>query len=192
LWQGDLQPTAAQQTAQFIADLRNGIGMPGYITNTVTVSSLPSTLVQGTAYILNGVASIPSDAFINQIVIVATLDVSVGSNVTMSDVVFASNKKVQMGSYGTLGSASYCSTRTGGTDQLLSHDNVQLGSNNNFYGVQALALADVDLGSNNLFYPLAAQAVRDVKDGSNNDLRGCGAQTAHVRYGVGPKLRLVT
>lgn len=189
-WRTDL----SGQVGQIINDLQSGaIAMPSYISNTVTVGSLPANPIPGTAYIVSGAASIPSGKTLSNIVIIANGDVAFGSQVNITNAVIASRANVQMGSNMNIGDPNYCANNSGSV-QFLARTNVQMGSNINLRGVQMVAGADVDMGSNNSVaaYGVSAQGGRDVKLGSNVNMYACASQAAsHVRFTAGAKLRLV-
>jgi Flp pilus assembly protein TadG len=194
LFAGDMQPTLSQQVGSLIDDLQyHGKGMPSYINRTVTVNSLPNHLVPGTAYIVNGDVTISSDAQFHRVVIISNSIVQTGSKVTMTDVILASRTRIQLGSDLKLGRADYCSSGQGSV-QLLSTENVLIGSKGTLNGVQIVAAQLADMGSNNetSLTGVTVQAGTDVKTGSNNQWTGCANnQSAHRRFGAGPKLRLV-
>jgi Flp pilus assembly protein TadG len=193
-FEADMTPTLAGQVGQIINDLQSGaIAMPSYITQTVNVSSLPANPVPGRAYIVSGTAVFGSNKTLNNIVVIANGDVSFGSNVNLTNAVIASRSLVQMGSNMNIGDPNYCTSNTGSV-QFLATGEVKAGSNDVFRGVQMIAGTDVDMGSNNdvAAYGVSAQGGRDVKIGSNVDMYACPTDIAsHVRFSLGPKLRLV-
>jgi Putative Tad-like Flp pilus-assembly len=194
LFAHNFTPPLPSQVGNLINALQNnGTNMPPYITQTVNVSSLPSTLVPGTAYIVSGSASIPSGKTFSNVVIIANGDISIGSTVNFTNAILASRGNVAMGSTINVGDPNYCSTNSGSV-QLLAHGNVQMGSSINLRGVQMIAGIDLDMGSNNSVsaYGVTGQAGRDVKMGSGVSMYSCGSEaSSHVRFSLGPKLRLV-
>ena len=66
---GDVEPTYALNADSIIDSLEDGSLAPGNITNVVVSTSLPSALVSGTAYIINGDVDISKNYLASDVVI---------------------------------------------------------------------------------------------------------------------------
>ncbi len=167
-----------------IAGLRTDL--PDYITQTEFVSDLPDPPVAGTAYIVDQDVSIPSDITLNDVVIVSTKKITVGSNSSLANVILAAGDDVEFGSYNTIGDSDYCTGSGDGSVQVLAANNVKVGSNTSFTGAQLIAGQDADLGSDEISSTaLAIQAGNDIKLGSDLDLGVCGGPSEHARFSEG-------
>ena len=189
-----LQP----QLANTVSDLINGLpgDYPEYINNYSTslpeFDNGPGTEwgVPGTAYVINGKVDIPSDRNLNNIVIIADGDISIGSYSQIKNTVLAAKPgdglgRVQIGSFGIIGDDAYCTSGVGSVE-ILAIENVLIGSNTSYNGGQLIAGHDVDLGSNLISNAgLSAQAVNDIKVGSQHDLTGCPATSNRFQTDTG-------
>lgn len=195
----DRSATLAGQAASIVQGLRNGVKVPPYITNTVTVSSLPENIVPGTMYIVNGAAAVKQGNWMNQvlqnvvnnIVIVSTHNIDIPSNVHLENVVLAANGKISVGSNFRIGRADFCSTGLGAV-QMVTPDNLDIASNRNIYGGQFIVGNLTNIASNDENYALSIHSGNDVFVQSNEDIVGCG-RNEHLWFGpsVGPALKLV-
>ncbi len=195
LYEADYYPELSQEVEGWIDGLLGNL--PGYINDIQNVDTLPPTLTDGVAYVVDGEnnADIPSDAVLNDNVIISENNVKIGSNVTATNVIFASRMELDVGSNNTFGSADFCNSGTG-TVEFLALGNMEFGSNLNFFGGQIISgatTATVDLGSNEIAaYGLAIQSLFEVKLGSNLELHGCDQTFQRfVTPGTGPIVRLV-
>ena len=208
LYERSMLPDVAYQVGELIDGIKNDLPdyMPDYI-NTVSYS-LPSNAldgygtpwgVEGTAYIINETVSIDSGRTLNNVVIIAENVLSIGSDFTITNAILAANNtggtvgRVQLGSYGTIGSSEYCLSGLG-TVEVLAMENVLVGSNTDIFGGQFIAGVDADLGSDLISTTgLGIQAVRDVKLGSQLEFTGCLADldNRYTTTGVAAVLRLV-
>ncbi len=181
-----LLPELALQVAELIDGLETETDLPDYI---YTVSyNLPSNAddgygtpwgVEGTAYIIDGIVAVESGRTLNNVVIIAEDVLSIGSDYTITNAILAADNtggtvgRVQLGSFGTMGSSDYCLTGLG-TVEVLAMENVTVGSNTDIFGGQLIAGVDADLGSDEISSTsLGVQAVRDAKLGSQLRLTGC-------------------
>ncbi len=207
LYERSMLPDVAYQVGELIADLKTDLTyLPDYIYTVST--SLPSNAgdgfgtpwgVEGTAYIINETVSINSGRTLNNVVIIAEDVLSIGSDFTITNAILAANNtggtvgRVQLGSYGTIGSSEYCLSGLG-TVEVLAIENVLVGSNTDIFGGQFIAGVDADLGSDLISTTgLGIQAVRDVKLGSQLEFTGCltDLDNRYTTTGVAVVLRLV-
>ncbi len=180
----DLAPSEATDVSNLIAGIETDL--PGYITQTEFVSALPDPPVAGTAYIVDQDVDIPSDITLNDVVIVSTKKITVGSNSSLANVILAADDNVELGSYNTIGDSDYCTGSGDGSVQVLAANHVKVGSNTSFTGVQLIAGQDADLGSNEISSTaLAIQAGNDIKLGSDLNLGVCGGPSEHARFSEG-------
>ena len=179
----DSQPSQALTVASIIDGLIDGsIELPDYITHGIQhVSDLPAYPVSGTAYVVQNKVQFGSSENLSNLVIVTNDELQMGSNYSLKNVIFAARKRIQVGSNGTMGQSDYC-TNGGNTVQLLAQENVLIGSNTDFHGVQIIAGQMADMGSNeNSGAGLAVQAGTDIKLGSNENVARCPI-TEHARF----------
>ncbi len=206
LYERSLLPEVAYQLEELIDALKAETDLPDYI-DTVSYS-LPSNAldgygtpwgVEGTAYIIDGIVAIDSGRTLNNVVIVAEDVLSIGSDYTITNAILAADNtggtvgRVQLGSYGTMGSSEYCLSGLG-TVEVLAMENVLVGSNTDIFGGQIIAGVDADLGSDEISTTgLGIQAVRDIKLGSQLELTGCLTElfNRYTTTGVAVVLRLV-
>ena len=196
------------QLANQVSDLIDGVpgDLPDYITNGIS-NFLPANAddgpgtawgVPGTAYVINGKVDITSDRILNNVVIIANGDISIGSDYQITNTIIAAKPgdgtgRVQMGSFGTLGDATYC-TSGFGTVEILAIENILIGSNTSIFGGQIIAGNDADLGSNEISVAgLSVQSVNDIKIGSEHNMSGCPVTSNRfvTDTGGGGTLRLV-
>jgi len=67
--EADLHPEYALQASEIIDNIESGALMPGNVTSVQVVSNLPSTLVSGTAYVVNGDVNISKNYLASDVVI---------------------------------------------------------------------------------------------------------------------------
>jgi Flp pilus assembly protein TadG len=195
----DLTASLSGQAASIVQGLREGVKMPPYITNTVTVSSLPENIIPGTAYIVNGAAAVKQGNYMNQvlqnvmhdIVIISTHNIDIPSNVHLENVILAANGKISLASNFRVGALDYCTTGRGAV-QIVTPDNLDIASNRDIHGGQFIVGGLTNIASNDYNVALSVHSGGDVFLQSNEDIAGCG-RNEHVWFGgsVGPKLRLV-
>ena len=155
------------------------------------MSDLPDPPVAGTAYIVDGDVDISSSTVLNDVVIVSTKKITVGSDSSLANVILAAGDNVELGSYMTVGDSDYCTGSGDGSVQVLAANNVKVGSNTSFTGAQLIAGQDADLGSDEISSTaLAIQAGNDIKLGSNMELGVCDGPSEHARFSEG-KILLV-
>ena len=177
----DLTPDLTTDIAALINDIQTNL--PDYITQTQNVSALPDPLVPGTAYFVDQPVDIPSGTTLNDVVIVSTDKITVGSDVSLANVILAAGDNVELGSYGAIGDSDYCIGGGDGGVQLIATINIVVGSNTDFFGAQLIAGVDADLGSNEISSTaLALQAGNDITLGSNVNLSVCNGPTDHARF----------
>ncbi len=180
----DLAPSEASDVTDLIAGIETDL--PGYITQTEYVSDLPDPPVAGTAYIVDGDVDISSSTVLNDVAIVSTKKITVGSDSSLANVILAAGDNVELGSYNTIGDSDYCTGSGDGSVQVLAANNVKVGSNTSFTGVQLIAGQDADLGSDEISATaLAIQAGNDIKLGSDLDLGVCDGPSEHARFSKG-------
>ena len=150
------------------------------------MSDLPDPPVAGTAYIVDGDVDISSSTVLNDVVIVSTKKITVGSDSSLANVILAAGDNVELGSNGTIGDSNYCTGTGDGSVQILATNHVLVGSNTSFTGAQLIAGLDADLGSNEISATaLAIQAGNDIKLGSDLNLGECGGSPltlTHARF----------
>ncbi len=129
---------------------------------------------------------LPSDTTLNDVVIVSTGKITVGSDSSLANVILAAGENVELGSDTTVGDSDYCTGSGDGSVQILAVNHVKIGSNTSFTGGQLIAGLDADLGSDQInATALAIQAGNDIKLGSNLDLGVCGGPSEHARFSKG-------
>ncbi len=178
----DLTPDLTADVAGLIADLQ--ADYPDYISQTEYVSVLPDPPVAGTAYIVDQDVNFVSSTVLNDVVIVSTDKITVGSDSSLANVILAAGENVELGSNNTIGDSNYCTGTGDGSVQILATNHVLVGSNTSFTGVQLIAGLDADLGSNDISSTaLAIQAGNDIKLGSDLNLGVCGGSPlTHARF----------
>ena len=183
-----LRPELADNVAATIAEIQNDLikyvvtNLPDNVEITAVSTSLPSDPtgtgqwgIPGTAYVIDGKVDINSWRTLDNIVIVASEGISIGSNYSTKNSIIASRQRVQMGSWGFIGQAGFCDSGEGAV-AILAEENVLVGSNTDIHGGQIVAGQMADLGSNKISaHGLAVQAVNDVKLGSELLIEGCPA-----------------
>jgi Flp pilus assembly protein TadG len=176
------------RVAGIISAMRSGniatSGMPSYIHSIVTLGAISSTtpLVEGTLYIVNGVADLGSDRTIRNIAIVARGEVKTGSNVRMENVVFASENKILFGSTNDFGNVGVCQSGRYSV-HAFSMQNIEFGSQSRLRGLFLVSRDMIKLGSNMLAAEgIYAEAINNIEYGSNETFVGCpnGLQSPFV------------
>jgi hypothetical protein len=150
-------------------------GMPSYIHSIAYRTEITSTtpLVEGTLYIVSGVADLGSDRTVRNIAIVARGEVKTGSNVRMENVVFASENKILFGSTNSFGDVGVCE-RGQYSVHAFSVQNIEFGSQSRFRGLFLVSRDMIKLGSNILSAEgIYAEAINNIEYGSNQTFVGC-------------------
>ncbi len=182
-----LQPTLALTVATMINDMRNDLlinvlsNLPENVAITSVSTSLPANAgdtgqwgVPGTAYVIDGsVDVVGANRILDNIIIIATGSINIGSFYTLTNTVLASDTYVDLQSDGIIGQADFCSTGEGAV-VIMAVENVKVGSNTDINGGQIITGAVADLQSDQITANgLAIQAVGDVRLGSQLSIVGC-------------------
>ncbi|MEE8152147.1 MAG: TadG family pilus assembly protein [candidate division NC10 bacterium] len=177
----DLTPSAANDVTNLIAGIETDL--PDYIAQTEFVSVLPDPPVAGTAYIVDQNVSLTSGTTLNDVVIVSTGKITLGSSSSLANVILAAGTNVELGAWATVGDGGYCSGTGDGSVQLLAAQYVKIASNTTFTGAQIVAGLDADLGSNDIAATaLAIQAGNNIKMGSTVSVGVCDGPWQHARF----------
>lgn len=187
LYERSYDPPLVDQVHDIITGLADGsITPPNFLGpgtqqdsgGTQHVSSLPSTLEEGTLYIVEGSddVTLPADVRnVGVVVLDSEAKLNVESDAVLYNVLLAARGNIEVGSYVTFGSDEFCSDGHGAI-YAFTEKWYKAGSNNDYSGVQIVATDTVDLGSNNTSggvgpRALTVQAGGDIKWGSDEVFR---------------------
>jgi putative Flp pilus-assembly TadE/G-like protein len=183
-----------------VDDMQNGLlgEMPDFITNgPVYLNEITDVtpLAANTLYIVEEVADLGSNRVISDIAIVAKKEVKVGSDVTLSNVVFATEDKILFGSNNEVGSLNYCADGSYNI-YLYSGNNIEFGSNNYFRGAQMGAKGELKLGSDVAgLKGVHGEANGKIDYGSADSFGSCGdgldSAFGDLQFPVGTQFALV-
>ena len=166
----DRQPTLSQSVEDIIDDLVSGAYRPDYITN-VVVGSLPSTLVEGTAYIVNG-------------------NVSIGQDYQVANVIIAARGNVSWGQDGAIRNSGVPNSGAVGIGVLATGD-ITVGQDAIVVGANLIAGHDVHIGQDLQEFAVSIQAGNDVTLGQDPRSSGFAASFPDLGSGSVRRVRMV-
>lgn len=154
-----MDTSAAANAADIIDDIEAGIDLPPQITNgVVTVGSIPSNPVPGTAYVING-------------------NVTIGQDIVSTNNIFAVRGNISWGQDGKIrNSAGTCASGETAIG-LVTTGNVSLGQDSLARGVQVVTAGNVTIGQDANFQGSSIIADGNLSFGQDVNLStpsGCG------------------
>lgn len=192
LFEKDVAAPAAGHAMGLIDQLIAGGGpRPAYITQTVTVAILPTTLVAGTMYIHIGLLPVAVSGTRANIAIISNQTITIKSNSNLRNVLLASRNAVNINSNVRFGDADYCTTGQGASliisGGTVDDKDVPVGTNSNIflYGVQVLSDGRVEMNSNLTIAGASIQATENIVFNSSFDVAGCPNETSPNVVGEG-------
>jgi hypothetical protein len=150
-------------------------GLPSFITRVERRNSIsPSTvLIRNTLYIIRDVADLGSDRNVSDIAIVAGIEIKTGSNVTLNNVILATNGKITFGSNLSFGTRDFCE-RGAYSVYAFAVDNIEFGSSSLIRGMQMASRNMIKLGSQlRAADGVYGEAISNIEYGSADSMAGC-------------------